>query len=563
MIHAGKFHHIVFFLPAAFFILISVEAAGASKAAHDAPDTVLLIVIDTLRADKLGCYGECETNTPFIDDFSKGSFVFQRAESPSPWTLPGMVGLLTGRYPGSAGSMKPNRVFTYDGPLLPEMFQQLGYKSYGVVANPFMQIERGWGRGFDEYRYVPDNRGVGAKVLDLLKEFTDKANNGKLFLFAHFMDPHTPYGPPRPFGRIFLDTNTSPRSINQSLNAIRTGSLKLDDQDKQDIHALYKGEIAFIDRILEKFFLYLKRLGRYDDACIIITSDHGEEFWEHGQFEHGHSLYQELLHVPLIVRFNDQKRSRGIINTRCNLIDLFPSLSESFDQDSDISELHGTPILFEMKNDFDERFYFFGHLLHGMPKTAVSNGKWKLIDHAVKDYSLFDLEKDPEEKNDLLDQLPDITSKLKNKLVRWRNEVLSNDFKAAPTPVMSNETRKQLQALGYLEPHPDESKGENFVIELIEPPEKSVQINRTEEVLLKIKVERSPAPVRSVWIYVNGFPLWEMNKTAESEKQSPAFRLKLRMPSDFTGEKYTLVITAVDIEGNREQMELELNFFSP
>lgn len=304
---------------------------------------VVLIVIDTLRADHMGCYGCKADTTPRIDKLAKEGFLFERCYSTSSWTLPACVSLLTGLYSDTHGVKQWRSVVPKYLQVLPEILRSHGYHCAGVSSNPFLTARQGFGRGFDifddttvlaaaewsfplagsKYRSIV-LASTGATTTRRAIELLNEAPKGKpLFLFAHYMDPHADYVPPPPFDRKF-----DPHYGGQITGHVqsRRFDTKIAKRDLEHVTSLYRGEIAYTDRQVGQLLDHLAALGLDKNTCVIVTADHGEEFLEHGNWGHGHTLFEECVRVPLIVwlpgRVPSGKRSGELVS----LVDVAPTV---------------------------------------------------------------------------------------------------------------------------------------------------------------------------------------------------------------------------------------------
>src|SRR5712671_7621467 len=265
------------------FLLVSTHALAATPTTRKPPINVILITIDTVRADHLGCYGAKDVQTPTLDALARDGIVFERAISQVPLTWPSHAVILTGLYPFQNG------VQDFTGqPLDPrfrsvaQAFKEHGYAT-GAVVSAFV-LDRSWGlaRGFDFYddAFAPEafvNRDIGlvdrraGESVDRALAWLKKNQLRPFFFWLHLYDPHSPYDPPEPF-----------RSQYQS--------------------HLYDGEIAYAGHELGRLLAWLKQTQLYDSSVILFLSDHGESLGEHGEHEHGFFVYNATVHVPLIVK---------------------------------------------------------------------------------------------------------------------------------------------------------------------------------------------------------------------------------------------------------------------
>jgi arylsulfatase A-like enzyme len=291
----------------------------------------ILISIDTLRADHLGCYGYIRPTTPFLDELSRRSTVFEEAYSQFPSTLVSHMSIFTGLYPREHGVLPPNDVLSPAIETLPEAFQRQGFRTGGFTEGGFVSGRFGFRRGFDVFVSRDRHRdrpieGTFRRAADFLAGLRP---GERFFLFIHTYAVHTPYdaparyrepfwpGPPPP-GAI---TPTGPDLVRANMLAERPPQAVIDW-----LTASYDAGIRQTDEVLRNFFGALERLGLAREATVMVTADHGEEFMEHGLFNHT-QLYRETLHVPLLVTHPGQRsavRHSGVVQ----LVDLAPTLYE-------------------------------------------------------------------------------------------------------------------------------------------------------------------------------------------------------------------------------------------
>lgn len=283
--------------------------------------SVVLVLIDTLRADKLGCYGGSGGLTPRIDGFAEQGFVFERAYSHAPWTLPSVASLLSSTYPCRHGAgARLGDAFNFTGVskdvrMLAECFRDQGYDTGAIVNVVFLDPKFGVARGFDPYDYVPPRQNQrqqrdAKQVTDLaIRWIEGRSTPSKrpFFLLVHYFDPHLTYDPPAEFRRRFALPTDRERdddlfgSVSDML-AFRRGDIPPASLPLARLRGLYDGEIAYTDREVGRLLDAISGRGLDASTVVAITADHGEEFLDHGGFEHGHTVYDELLHVPLIIR---------------------------------------------------------------------------------------------------------------------------------------------------------------------------------------------------------------------------------------------------------------------
>ena len=278
---------------------------------QDTRSSVILVVVDTLRADHLGTYGYLRPTSPNLDAWAQDGRVYEHAYSTSPWTLPAFASLYTGYLPlrhragmclwNPTSPATANRLSQASHPLEP-LLRARGLRTGAIVNNLFLASVYGLNRGFEVYDYEPgDNRTIRradvtvTRALDLIDTWNDRP----FFLVVHLFDPHMSYDAPLPFRGVFTQVYDSQFTLPvEDLQTLQMEPLPLTETDWEFIRAAYDEEIRFVDEQLGRFRAGLAARNLLDTSLIILTADHGEELLDHGGFEHGHALWQELLGYP-------------------------------------------------------------------------------------------------------------------------------------------------------------------------------------------------------------------------------------------------------------------------
>lgn len=304
------------------------EAPAARAVAADGGTrpNVVLIVLDTLRRDRLGCYGAQRATSPAIDRLAADGVRYERAYSQAPWTTPSIGSLLTSRYPSEIGVRDERSVLGSDLVLLPESLRAAGYATAAVVSHTFCSSRWGFDQGFERFdesnvqgHDAVTSEGVTDRALELLAELREP-----WFLWVHYFDPHFAYvgheafdfRGPEPYRGVVSDGMDFGH-----LTKLR-GSLK--ERDVEHLYALYDSEIAFTDHHVGRLLDALRERGDYDDALVVLTADHGEEFLDHGRLGHAKTLYAELVHVPLVVKY--PRGAPGVAAEPVALLDVHPTI---------------------------------------------------------------------------------------------------------------------------------------------------------------------------------------------------------------------------------------------
>lgn len=417
----------------------SRAAAALGDAAPEAPN-VLLLVLDTVRALSLSAYGHARPTSPFLAELAAQGVQFDRAIAPSPWTLPSHATMFTGRYPHelSAGWSTPlDETF----PTLAERLGEAGYFSAGVAANlRYVSYEFGLSRGFTRFRdydvsidemwrtseltnrlvaflqrrqgsLIGPGRQDAARISARLLEQLEHRGDRPFFAFANFYDAHAPYAAVPPYDTLFLNrrpTRIDPAGVHPT------------PQEVSELLAAYEASIRMLDDQLRRFFDALRSRGLLDNTIVVVTSDHGEEFDEHGHMDHGHTLYAPSLHVPLIVVAPERVPAGRVVTSPVTLRDLpatilhltgapaalaLPgrTLAESWGNPAPAAaatdEPGASPILAEV--DFARNLPESFAISRGDMRSAVLDGM-HLIRRGDGHEELYDLVRDPWERHDRL-----------------------------------------------------------------------------------------------------------------------------------------------------------------
>jgi arylsulfatase len=262
-----------------------------------------VIILDTVRADHLGCYGYVRATSPHLDSLAATGVTFLNAQTPAPWTVPASASIYTGLSPRVHGAgVIDGQVFGLDPelPTIPILLDDAGYTTFGEFSIAWFGNEFGFHMGFDHFRCFADADSHAMQIVDDFTAWLDSLPPDRhWFAMLHFYEAHAPYTPPAPYDTAFpFDSMPMPGETGWLVD--ESDSI-LHPEQLQSLVARYDCEIMYQDEALGMIFAALRRSGRASDTFIFVTADHGEEFLEHGGYSHGHSLFDELLHVPLII----------------------------------------------------------------------------------------------------------------------------------------------------------------------------------------------------------------------------------------------------------------------
>lgn len=402
-----------------------ILAFGCAKERPVSRGPIVIISVDTLRADHLPAYGYGGVRTPNIDALAKGGIVFDEAWSNVPLTLPSHVSMLTGALPAQNG-VRNNLGYRFDAaahPTIPALLKSRGYATGAAVSAYVLRGSTGLSGAFDWYDDAMDDS-EGASVADLqrsgmrtvaaARQWIDANRSKPFFFLLHVYEPHAPYAPPEPFRTQYAGHE-------------------------------YDGEIAAADAAVGAFVQFLRERKLYDDATIVFMSDHGEGLGDHGESQHGIFLYREAIHVPLILKLPRSEHGGTRVSTPVELIDLLPTIAE-------IAGLHlqtkpaGRSLMAIAAGEkpdrriFSETMYPRIHL--GLSDLAsLIDGSHHYIDAPRAE--LFDMKSDPAEKQNLAASERRMAAAMKGEIGRFDRTL------AAPTAISGEEAAK-LSALGYL-----------------------------------------------------------------------------------------------------------------
>jgi arylsulfatase A-like enzyme len=435
-------------------IVLAAVACGGPVENHTPPN-ILLISIDALRADHLGCYDYDRPTSPILDRLASRGTRFSKAFANTHGTPPSHTTLLSSLYQESHRvgiPRNPSEAALQSVPngvaMVQEILSDNGWHTLAVTGGGYMSADFGFARGFDSYNDRARKVDRAEKILvDALRRTL--VDDRPVFAFLHTYQVHSPYAPPERFLNLFGEHSSTLEPTSEALIEIQGRAAEILSRGDFDfLEALYDGEIRFTDEILGKLLDSLDEIGFLGNTVIIVTADHGEEFGEHGGVLHGGKLFDELLHVPLIIT------GRGI---RRGFVD--PSLVSLIDIAPTVLSLAGlaVPATMEGRNLLDRPttrpwndqrvFAQYGDRLY-----CVRTPRWKLIEGPdVGAIRLFDLRGDSSEQRDARLQYPELAEQLTAELDAWRAGRQRPDLGERDEVQYSQETTEDLRALGYVQ----------------------------------------------------------------------------------------------------------------
>ncbi len=442
--------------------LLVGAALGSLSCAPAPPRSVILIVIDTLRADHLGLYGYQRPTSPELDAIAQQGAVFENAFATSPWTLPSFGSLFTGRLPAEhragwrSGGADEGRSFLpmRDGvATLAETLAATGRDTGAIMNNAFLHPDFGVARGFQTYDHIGGNRRKirrADEVVDSTLEWLRKEDRGDFFLVVHFFDPHLNYDAPEPFrGRWGADIDAEERNELMDLRPLRQRIRQGEEIDWDFLVGAYDEEIAFVDQEIGRLWRALQDSGTLAESLVVLTADHGEEFNDHDGFEHGHTLFDELVRVPLVVWGPGVEPGRR--TAPVSLIDIYPTVLGALALPAQ-DGLPGRSLVPHLKGDSPplSRTLIAERTLYGQHRESALAWPYKVIFEPQRgEVMLFDLESDAAERQDIAHLRSDIADDLLAQLEAYRQHAESIALEEAVEP--DEKTLENLRSLGYIQ----------------------------------------------------------------------------------------------------------------
>ena len=444
----------------------------------DRPVNIVLITVESLRPDHMACFGGKRVTCPNLDALAKEAMVYDDCHSVTSWTLSSHASLFTGLYPSAHQTRRPRGKLDDSYTTVAEVLSERGYQCAGVVSGPFLQTQHNLHQGFEYYNDSPSELThklahgdiTNPEMEHLLRDFVAnrRDKNRPLFLFAYFWDPHYDYIPPAPCNKMFvgpdceeIDVTRYERSKKVHAN-ITAGELKY-------VISQYDGEIYWTDEHLGRFFDLLKAEGLWDNTVIIVTADHGEEFFEHGKKGHKNSLYVESVRVPLIVKYA-KGGPEGRDSRLVSLVDIFPTILDLTHTPAGPLPHQGQSLLEASASPERAIFYELLSIWYyrstagpdGTPKVHTKTEQWfairqgndKLIQvNRPERTELYNVRKDPREQEDVSGQHSARAQELANRLKQWQElmRAVAASYRAGGKAELDEKQLERLRSLGYVQ----------------------------------------------------------------------------------------------------------------
>lgn len=473
-----------FLLTLATLLILSGSCSSSEPESIAPPSRIFFVTVDTLRADHLGFHGYPRATSPNLDRLAGEGVMFEKAIAQWPKTTPSFASMFTGQYPQTTGmTHRAAKWLSGDYLTLAEMIQSAGYWTAAVVSNPMLSTALGWDQGFEEYvqTWVTDEdlgsdperyRTVvnALRVNELAGPVLEEAKtHERSFVWLHYSDPHAPYILPPGYENPFLEDefDTDRTLVPKALKS----SEKIGKEKRLGFYiAQYDANILVADQLIGEILADIEAMGLLEDSLIIFTSDHGEGMGEHDYyFRHGALPYNSGSHVPLFFVFSDPDRRGRRVDLPVELLDLYPTLRDLLGDESE-QMLEGKslmPFLDDLGPRIDPGSFSYAFTEAGHPMVlrnyyrSVQDRQWKLVyhpevDHARKGqapplFELYDIQNDPLEQDDLAGQHEEDFTRLWESLSEWMMQDRGEESEMAEGEGHSEETRKALEALGYLD----------------------------------------------------------------------------------------------------------------
>ena len=406
-----------------------------SKTRLPGATNVLLITLDTTRADHIGAYGYSSAKTPALDRLAADGCLFENCYTSVPLTLPSHSSLLTGRYPPGHNVRNNGKYVLSEHEItIQEVLKDRNYITFAAVGSYILHSKFGLGQGFDVYddslslseiHHNYDSEIPADIVYRKFQRWFEKNSSKTFFAWIHFFDPHAPYLPPKAFAT--------------------EGASEI---------ARYDGEIAFVDTIIEKMIIDLERKGVLDNTLLVVAGDHGEAFGEHGEKGHGIFCYEEVLKVPLIIRHPGITPPGNRIAARVNLVDVMPSIMDLLGFENPQSAQGASLVSLLKAGKAKDRLVYFESFYgkeekNWAPLTGIIDQRFKFI--SLPNPEIYDLGADQSEKHNLFAERNQVAERMADKLKGFTaaNELVPVE---AATRELTQLDVERLKSLGYLSP---------------------------------------------------------------------------------------------------------------
>jgi choline-sulfatase len=438
-------------------VVAPAVAKSAAPSPAEMPGTrrranVIVYLVDTLRKDHLGCYGYSKPVSPHVDAFAREATLFRNAVAQSSWTRPSVVSILTGLLPRTHGVHGRRDALSQEAVTLAEVLRGAGYRTAAIVTNGNVDRSFGLGQGFESYRLLQHGRDTAENVTARAAEWLEGVQGQPFFLFLHTIEPHTPYQPPAVFRQRFAPSVAEDLGKVRTLKALNAGTLPVTPERLQGLLALYDAEIAANDAGFGGLVDLLRERGLWEETVVVFLSDHGEEFHDHGGWEHGRTLHTEMLDVPLLIRLPGVGKGQ-VVDRLAQHVDVVPTLLDALGLPVQAA-VEGRSLLPAItgagEKASEEEAALSWLDVDGFRSASASTPAWRFIeDRAPRaDRSLFARQDDPAETRDLVRERAVRAGYLRSLL---RAAESGGARLRAGEGTVDDELRERLRALGYIQ----------------------------------------------------------------------------------------------------------------
>lgn len=453
-------------------------ASPASSLDSDGPvRRIVLLTVDTLRRDSLSLYNaDSPSPTPALDRLGEDSLIFEKAFSSAPWTVPAFVSMFTGLTPDVHGINHNFPELPEDMKLLAQPLQEKGYLT-AAIGNQ-IQLRR-MDRGFDHFRIGPEkspfhprttfgrllgrrwsaDQWTSQRISNLARRWLGENRNQDFFLWVHWIEPHISYAPPTEYlPDPSLSASLGARFEGSLHSSVRAGRVIRSAEEKLWLRELYDAEVRYTDDIVGQVLEQLRELDLYDDTLIVFTSDHGEEFWDHDNWEHGHSVYDEVVAAPLLIKLPGESQSQRITTpvSTASLTRTLLDLANIAPGENPLQSPSLKPLWQGDAAEAEPSTVYIAGVEYFEPQEAIVFDHYKYIARPDSQREeLYDLKQDPKETLSLTDSRPALLARgralLESHRSRVRASASGGPSANGPESEMSPDVEAQLRALGYID----------------------------------------------------------------------------------------------------------------
>jgi len=426
------------------------------------PKNLIICLIDAAAADHLGCYGYSKNTTAGIDEIAREGVLFENAFTQIPSTLPAVTSLFTSFHPEAHQVLNRHCRLSVEATTLAKLFRECGFRTAAFSANPYVSRHYGLDNGFLEFEEIFAHYDVTIEhVVSVPAEHVTRrviewigSNAGdRFFLFIHYLQPHNPYESPVTDARPRVSYSGPVRGDAETLLAIDSGKILLGTEDLAFLKGLYDQNLSYVDAEITEFIEELRSIGLLEKSLFVLLSDHGEAFGEHGRFLHNSTVYDEMIHIPLILRFPAPCAKVGRIQSLVEIVDLLPSLCEIFKIHTRniVQGMSFLPLLRQSFFRFLKKKWVFAQTDGAY---MIRSADRKLIKNRNDTWELYDLVNDKEERCNIYEKSMIEAKELCGKLEVWLKTQASIRSKIHLCEELVEKEQemmaKKLKGLGYL-----------------------------------------------------------------------------------------------------------------